>query len=171
MKIWLARTCIHVNSRRIGYRGWSSQRGSWRTWYDLFVTKLYYTMQIFQCFLLSALCLTELLNQVRFNVFELFYFFLSLRDLLLPFLLVEIIVFRDLMINLSLVQLFESHELFLVLRTLIRWITDAYPIYHCCIISFLFKVHFFFHDSFVITFPLLHCHVFFCFLIIEAPLL
>ena len=72
-------------------------------------------MQIFQCFLLSTLCLTKLLNQVRFDIFELLYFFLCFRDLLLPLLLVEIIVFRDLMVNLSLVQLFESHELFLVL--------------------------------------------------------
>ena len=128
-------------------------------------------MQIFQCFLLGSLCLTKLLNKVRFNIFELLYFFLCLRDLLLPFLLVEIIVFRDLMVNLSLVQLFESHELFLVLQTLIRETTYAYPIYHRCILSFIFQVHFFFHDSFVITFPLLHCHEFFCFLIIEAPLL
>ena len=171
MQIRLTRTCIHVYCRRVGYWGRSNQRGSRRTWYDLFVTKLHDTMQIFQCFLLSPLRLTELLNQVRFNVFELLDFVLCFRDLLLPFLLVEIIVFRDLMVNLSLVQLFESHELFLVLQTLIRWTTDAYPIYHCCIISFLFKVLFFIVDSFVVTFPLLHCHEFFCFLIIEIPLL
>ena len=74
-------------------------------------------MQILKSFLLSPLCLTKLFNKVRLNVFKLFYLVLYLTNLLLSFLLIKVIVFGDFMVDLGLVQLLESHELFLMLQT------------------------------------------------------
>ena len=74
-------------------------------------------MQVLKSFLLGPLGLAQLLDEVRFNILQLLYLFLHFPNLLLSLLLVEIIVFRDLVIHLGLVQLLEGNELLLMLHT------------------------------------------------------
>ena len=74
-------------------------------------------MQVLKSFLLGPLGLAQLLDEVRFNILQLLYLFLHFPNLLLSLLLVEIIVFRDLVIHLGLVQLLEGNELLLMLLT------------------------------------------------------
>lgn len=129
-------------------------------------------MQVLKGFLLGPLGLAQLLDEVRFNILELLYFFLHFSNLLLSLLLVEIIILRDLVVHLGLVQLLEGNELLLMLQTgthrVLRSKVVTYSVYHGSVLPFLLEGILFLHNPFVVSLSLFHCHEFFRFLNLET---